>query len=125
MLHCALFTLGKMACGGIFDHLGGGFCRYSTDDKWMIPHFEKMLYDNGPLLWLNAQAYCISGDTQLYDAAIETGEWIMREMQAAEGGYYSALDADSEGEEGRFDLGLAVHGRRRNFDAYDGQRRSP
>ena len=102
MLHCAVYSLHKMAAGGIFDHLGGGFCRYSTDAHWMIPHFEKMLYDNGPLLWLNAQACRITGEAQLYDAAIETGEWVMREMQSAQGGYYSALDADSEGEEGRF-----------------------
>ena len=102
LLHCAIYTLQKMALGGIFDHLGGGYCRYSTDDRWMIPHFEKMLYDNGPLLWLNAQAFCLSGDIQLYDAAIETGNWVMREMQSAGGGYYSALDADSEGVEGKF-----------------------
>ncbi len=102
ILHCAIFTLNKMAAGGIFDHLGGGFCRYSTDDKWMIPHFEKMLYDNGPLLWLTAQACKITGDAQLYDAAIDTGDWVMREMQANDGGYYSALDADSEGIEGKF-----------------------
>jgi len=58
LLHCAVFSLQKMASGGIFDHLGGGYCRYSTDEHWMIPHFEKMLYDNGPLLWLDAQAFC-------------------------------------------------------------------
>ena len=68
----------------------------------MIPHFEKMLYDNGPLLWLNAQACRITGDAQLFEAAIETGEWVMRDMQSAEGGYFSALDADSEGVEGLF-----------------------
>ena len=102
ILHAALFSLERMASGGLFDHLGGGFCRYSTDEQWMIPHFEKMLYDNGPLLSLNTQAWCITGDAVYQDTALETADWVIREMQSAEGGYYSALDADSEGEEGRF-----------------------
>jgi hypothetical protein len=102
ILHTAIFSLERMASGGLFDHLGGGFCRYSTDEEWMIPHFEKMLYDNGPLLWLNAQAWCITHDDQHLDAATETADWVMREMQSPDGGYYSAQDADSEGIEGKF-----------------------
>lgn len=102
ILHTALFSLERMASGGVFDHIGGGFCRYSTDEQWMIPHFEKMLYDNGPLLWLNTQAWCISGDPVYKDAATETADWVIREMQSEQGGYYSAQDADSEGEEGKF-----------------------
>lgn len=102
ILHTALFSLERMASGGLFDHLGGGFCRYSTDERWMIPHFEKMLYDNAPLLWLNTQAWCISGNILHKDTATETADWVMREMQSESGGYFSALDADSEGVEGKF-----------------------
>ena len=98
----ALFTLERMVRGGLNDQLGGGFCRYSVDDQWMIPHFEKMLYDNGPLLALCCDAWQLSGEALFRDAAIGTADWVIAEMQAEEGGYFSALDADSEGEEGRF-----------------------
>ena len=82
-------TLTHMCEGGIYDQLGGGFCRYSVDAEWTIPHFEKMLYDNGPLLGLLADAWLVTGDALYEKCAAETAGWIIREMQSPQGGYYS------------------------------------
>jgi len=97
-----LTTLEKMALGGIYDQLGGGFARYSVDAQWHVPHFEKMLYDNAQLVSLYTEAYQYSGNVIFKEVAEETIQWLERDMTSADGLFYSALDADSEGIEGKY-----------------------
>ncbi len=101
-LFMATLALTRMAEGGIYDQLGGGFCRYSVDPYWMIPHFEKMLYDNGQLLRVYSQAAVATGDPLFRRIASETADWVVRDLKSPGGAFWSTLDADSEGHEGGF-----------------------
>ena len=102
--HMAVNTLEQMARGGIYDQIGGGFCRYSTDEQWLVPHFEKMLYDNAMLLWAYAEGWRQTRRPLFQAVAQETADYLLRELRGPQGGFYCSQDADSEGVEGGYYL---------------------